>query len=154
MRGLRLHPGRLSKIFFWGLLALMLASVINAMAASMVMDGITPAVGHVVVIPIANDLKPPQCTMYISKIVSGSGTINGTSLNDLIYGSSGSDIIDGGGGNDCIFGLGGNDTIDGGADDDIIIGGDGTDTCIDAVGSNTIDCETSAAPTPVPSPTP
>jgi len=153
MRGLRVRPGRLAKIFFWGLLALMLASVINAVAASgTIVPSIT--VGQVTIPVTANELKPPQCSMYISKIISGTGTINGTSFNDLIYGSSGSDIIDGGGGNDCIFGLGGNDTIDGGADDDIIIGGDGTDTCIDAVGSNTIDCETSAAPTPVPSPAP
>lgn len=148
MRGLRVRPGRLAKIFFWGLLALMLASIINAMAASMIMDGITPVMSHNVIIPSANDLKPAQCTMTISHIGSA------TSGNDLIYGTSGNDTIDGLGGNDCVFGLGGDDTIDGGLGNDIIIGGDGTDTCIDAVGSNTIDCETSAAPTPVPSPTP
>lgn len=60
-------------------------------------------------------------------IIIGSGTINGTSGDDLIIGSAGPDTIDAMGGNDCIFAGPGNDTITGGSGDDKILAGAGND---------------------------
>lgn len=48
--------------------------------------------------------------------ITGTGTFNGTSGNDVIVGSSGDDIIDGRGGNDVICGGPGNDQISEGND--------------------------------------
>lgn len=76
-----------------------------------------------------NYLKPSACAgITVTNLITGSGTITGTSGNDLILGGSGADIIDGSGGDDCILGGGGNDQITGGNGSDICIGGAGTDT--------------------------
>ena len=73
-----------------------------------------------------NELKPSACSgIYLTNLVSGSGTIIGTEGNDLILGSSGADSIDGLGGDDCI------------------VGGGGTDTCTGGLGTDTfVTCET------------
>jgi Ca2+-binding RTX toxin-like protein len=76
----------------------------------------------------ANDLKPASCAaLYLTNIVSGSGTITGTNENDLIIGGPGNDTIDGLGGDDCILADDGDDTIDGSSDTDVCIGGSGDD---------------------------
>lgn len=79
---------------------------------------------------IVNDLRPPECAgLNLTSLVTGSGTIDGTSSNDLILGSGGADTLSGGGGSDCLVGGGGNDTINGsGSKGDVCIGGPGTDT--------------------------
>ena len=70
----------------------------------------------------SNDLKPYMCDgIYLTNLVSGSGTLTGTEGNDLILGSSGADVIDGLGGNDCVLGGGGADICTGGAGSDIFI---------------------------------
>jgi len=75
-----------------------------------------------------NALKPPECAaINLTRIVIGSGTINGTNANELILGSPLADTIRGKAGSDCILGGGGNDDIDGGPGYDICIGGLGND---------------------------
>lgn len=49
----------------------------------------------------------------------GADTVNGTNLNESIYGEGGADTLNGGGGDDYLSGGDGNDTIDGGAGDDV-----------------------------------
>jgi Ca2+-binding RTX toxin-like protein len=93
----------------------------NTVAATKAIDSSRP-IG-------ANDLKPPECAgLTLTAIVTGSGTITGTSANELIVGSAGVDNINGGFGNDCILGGGGNDAINGGSGTDVCLGGPGTDT--------------------------
>ena len=55
-------------------------------------------------------------------VIIGSGTIVGTSGDDLILGSAGADNISGGGGNDVICGRGGADVLDGGNGNDLVLG--------------------------------
>jgi hypothetical protein len=123
------------QFMLFGLIALILISVAVAFAAGMV---IGPSNVDKVSIPVtAQDLKPPVCTMVLTNIIKGTGTITGTEGNDLIFGSGGMDMIDGRGGDDCILGD---------SSDDQITGGDGTDVCIGGSGNDTFDppgtCET------------
>jgi len=89
-------------------------------------------------------------------------TINGTDLNDNLFGSAGADEIhgragndylSGGGGNDFLFGEQGNDTLsggdgadrlDGGSGDDILYGGAGADLLIGGDGFDTVSYATSS----------
>ncbi len=115
------------QFFVFGLFILIIASVVTALAATNI---VPPTRVTSQTFPItANDLKPSACAgLNLTDIISGSGTITGTSGNDLILGGPGNDTINGMGGNDCILGGGGNDTIDGGDGTDVCIGGPGTDT--------------------------
>jgi len=61
--------------------------------------------------------------------------IDGTSLNEIIFGGPSDQSIDGQGGNDTIEGRSGDDTIVTAAGDDVIRGGEGNDS-IDALGGN------------------
>lgn len=63
----------------------------------------------------ANEAKPSQCASLnlTGSIVVGSGTITGTTGNDLLLGSAGADTFNGGGGQDCMVGGGGNDLFNG-----------------------------------------
>lgn len=61
---------------------------------------------------------------------SSSNTINGTLLDDDIYGKGGSDYL---------YGLGGNDFIDGGVGDDFLFGGDGDDILVGGKGADTME---------------
>ena len=101
---------------------LVMASVASAFTAA---KSIAPSdIGFQSVSVNTNDIKPAACAaLYLTTVVHGSGTITGTSSNDLILGSSDDDIIDGLGGDDCIVGEGGNDIIDGNDGSDICIGG-------------------------------
>ncbi|NTW97877.1 MAG: hypothetical protein HGB28_04930 [Oscillochloris sp.] len=74
------------------------------------------------------DLTPDACAGHaLGTLVTGSGTIVGTSGNDLILGGPGNDVINGQGGDDCLLGGGGDDTLAGGSGDDVCIGGPGAD---------------------------
>jgi Ca2+-binding RTX toxin-like protein len=73
--------------------------------------------------------------------------IEGTDLNDSLYGSGGADeihgrlgndLLSGGGGNDRLFGEQGNDTLYGGAGDDLLDGGIGDDTLAGGAGADTL----------------
>jgi Ca2+-binding RTX toxin-like protein len=107
---------------------------------------VTLALGHVIFAAAAANSIPPTHLDSISRsvgidalapescaahppdhLVIGSGTITGTSGDDLILGSPSADTINGGGGNDCILGGGGADTLVGGTGIDVCIGGPGAD---------------------------
>lgn len=76
-----------------------------------------------------NHLKPSACAgITVTTLITGSGTLTGTSDNDLIIGGSGADAIDGGGGDDCILSGGGDDALTGGDGNDVCLGGPGTDS--------------------------
>lgn len=80
---------------------------------------------------VANDLKPTECaSLNLTNIVTGTGTVTGTSGNDLVLGGPNADSLDGEAGADCILAGGGDDTIDGGTDTDVCIGGPGNDTFV------------------------
>ncbi len=110
------------QLLTFGLVVLMLSSVITAIAAtntipSTRLDNQTNSV-------TPNDVKPSFCiSLDLENIVSGSGVITGTNGNDLILGSAGDDIINGLAGTDCILGGSGNDSIHGGDENDICNGG-------------------------------
>jgi Ca2+-binding RTX toxin-like protein len=120
------------KVLVLGALALIVVSVVSAFAAGLSVPASN--VGQQSVSVTAEDIKPAACaTLYLTNIVSGSGTLTGTSANDLIIGSSGADTIDGLGGNDCILSGSGEDLVD---------GSDGTDVCFASLGTDTfINCE-------------
>ena len=118
--------GRLLRVSMTMLAAMVLLSVIGAVAASNTVPFTRLDEDSFSI--TANDLKPSECaTMNLTNIVvvtNGSGTAG----NDLILGSSGGDNIRGGAGNDCIVGGGGDDTLQGQRGDDIILGQDGNDS--------------------------
>ncbi len=109
-----------------GLLALIVISAATAFAAGITVS--SSNVGRDSVTVTAADLAPAVCNgLLLTQIISGSGTIIGTSGNDLIIGSSTADTIDGLGGDDCILG---------GAGDDSLIGNDGNDVCLGSPGND------------------
>jgi Ca2+-binding RTX toxin-like protein len=115
------------RLMLFGLLALIIVSMVAAYAAGMV---IAPSsVDFISRTVTVDDLKPSACSgITLTNLVSGSGTITGTAANDLILGSSGDDTISGGDGDDCIVGGGGDDSITGSGGTDVCIGGAGADT--------------------------
>jgi Ca2+-binding RTX toxin-like protein len=121
------------QLFAFGSLMLILVSIISAFAAGVSVP--SSNVGRQSLPVTAEDIKPAACeALYLTNIVSGSGTLTGTAANDLIIGSAGADTIDGLGGDDCIISSSG---------DDLITGGDGTDVCLGGPGMNTFTtCET------------
>ena len=120
----------LSRFAIFGLVMLILAGLISAVAASNTVPG--TRADDVVQTINANALKPSECAaLNLTSIVicpSGGGTCRGTTASDLILGSANVDTITGRGGNDCILGGGGNDSITGSGGTDVCIGGPGTDT--------------------------
>jgi Ca2+-binding RTX toxin-like protein len=128
------------RVAFMGLLLLIVASTITAMATSntVIESGADQDSQGL----SANDLKPPACNSLDLTNVVTDGT--GTTANDLVLGDENSNTLDGGDGADCLVGGNGNDTLSGGAGDDILIGGGGTDVCTGGTGSDTYDdsCET------------
>jgi hypothetical protein len=123
----------LLRFMFVGILGLILASVVSAFAAGLSVPASN--IGKQTIPITLADIKPDACQgLYLTNIVRGSGTITGTSGNDLIIGSAGPDSIDGLEGDDCILG---------GQGDDEITGGEGTDVCLGGPGTeNFLDCET------------
>jgi Ca2+-binding RTX toxin-like protein len=68
--------------------------------------------------------------------ITSSGTITGTSGDDVIAGSGGADAITGNGGNDLICAGGGDDVITTGNGNDRVLGGPGDDTLNDGGGTD------------------
>ena len=128
-----MKPRAFFQIMLFGLIALILVSVITAFAAGIDIDPTNAGVESISV--EAEDIKPSACSaLYLTQIVRGAGTITGTEGNDLILGSSSADTIDGLGGDDCILG---------GSGSDLITGNDGTDVCIGGPEADTfVTCET------------
>jgi len=87
----------------------------------------------------ANALKPSACSaLNLTNIVTGSGTLNGTSGNDLILASAGDDTLNGGAGTDCLVAGSGVDTLTGNAGVDILLGGDGNDNLLGSAGNDVL----------------
>ena len=87
----------------------------------------------------ANALKPSACSaLNLANIVSGSGTLNGSGVNDLILASAGVDTLNGGAGADCLVAGSGADTLSGGAGTDILLGGDGNDNLLGNNGADVL----------------
>ncbi len=123
------------QLLVFGSLVLILVSITSAFAAGISVP--SSNVGQQSIPVMAEDIKPPACdALYLTNTVSGSGTLTGTTANDLIIGSSGVDTIDGLGGYDCILGGGGDDIITGGEGTDVCLGGPGNDTFIDCEGES------------------
>ncbi len=122
----------MARLFFFGLLTLVLVSIMSAFAAGMIVPASN--IGQDSAPVTAEQVKPPACDpLYLTQIISGSGALTGTPGNDLIIGSAGADVIDGSGGDDCILGGGG---------DDQLIGNEGTDICLGSAGTDLFtDCE-------------
>lgn len=113
---------------------IVVGSILSAFAAGLNVPATN--VGRQSIPVTAEDIKPAACAgLFLTNIVSGSGTLTGTAANDLILGSAGADIIDGQGGDDCIVA---------GNGDDQLTGSDGSDVCLGGPGSDTLDttCET------------
>jgi hypothetical protein len=118
------------RLVFLGLFALLIVSVVSAFAAGMSVP--VSNVGQQSVPVTAEDVKPAACNaLYLTTIISGSGTLTGTTGNDLIIGSAGADLIDGMEGNDCILGGGGDDSLIGNTGNDVCLGGTGNDSFTD-----------------------
>ncbi|AMN43158.1 beta strand repeat-containing protein [Rhodoplanes sp. Z2-YC6860] len=86
-------------------------------------------------------------SVKVTDVAETGRTINGTSGNDMLTGTTGDDTINGGNGNDTIDGGDGNDIISGGNGSDMLIGGRGNnvmdggndnDTLIAGNGNNTM----------------
>jgi Ca2+-binding RTX toxin-like protein len=126
----RIPPFRLMMI---GLIALVLFSSVTALAATNTVP-VSRADDLSVIIGL-NDKKPPACEgWFLTSLVTGNGTITGTSGNDLIIGGSAADTIDGLGGDDCIVAGDGDDNITGGDGSDVCLGGPGNDTLVTCEG--------------------
>jgi len=74
----------------------------------------------------AEQMKPAECSALSLEYIATSST--GSTLNDLVIGTTSADSLSGLIGNDCLVGGDGDDTLDGGDGTDICIGGGGTDT--------------------------
>jgi Ca2+-binding RTX toxin-like protein len=68
---------------------------------------------------------------------SGSFTVTGNGLDNILYGGSGADSLSGADGNDTIRGNGGADTVDGGNGDDLLNGNSGADVLTGGAGADT-----------------
>jgi len=120
---------KLFRLLLVGVFAVIVVTSMTAIAAA---NTVPPSqVGDQSVSYNVNHLKPSACSgIVLSNLVTGSGTLTGSTDNDLIIASSGADVIDGAGGNDCILGGGGADTITGGDGSDVCLGGADIDSFI------------------------
>lgn len=123
------------RVFVAGILALLILTSLTAIAAtntipSTRIEDQRYSFG-------AMQLEPSSCAgIFVTNLVSGTGTLTGTAGNDLILGGPDADTIDGAGGDDCILGGGGDDIITGGDGMDICIGGSGNDQFTDCEGES------------------
>lgn len=95
-----------------GLTAFVLAQGLTAYTASATVAA--TQLGRTGSVVTANDVKPSECTMTVTSIVSGSGNVSASAGSQLVLGSSANDTITGNiAGNDCIVGGAGTDAITG-----------------------------------------
>ena len=119
----------LFRIVVFGILVLILISVFSVLTTGVTVENSTAGV-HTNAVTV-NHVKPSSCSgIFLTTMVSSSGTVTGTPGNDLIMCSPAVDTIDGQGGDDCILGGGGDDDITGNGGTDVCIGGPGTDTFV------------------------
>jgi len=119
------------RLVAFGLAALVLATVMSAMAAANSVP--KSGLGEISRSITPDELKPPACdSIHVTNLIVATGAISGTAANDLILGGPGADTISGEGGNDCILGGGGDDQLYGGSGTDVCIGGGGSDILDDS----------------------
>ncbi|HLO75569.1 MAG TPA: calcium-binding protein, partial [Magnetospirillum sp.] len=89
----------------------------------------------------------PNNDFVWSVFFSGADTINGSALNDVLYGLGGNDLLAGKAGADTLYGGAGMDTLAGGDGNDILNGGDGLDTAayVNFTGAVTVDLRLTGA---------
>ena len=94
------------------------------------------------ILPEPTDIGDGTIIQNIEKIVffggTGSDTITGGELRDVIKSGSGNDQLNGGSGNDTLDGGAGNDELNGGAGNDILDGGEGNDRLDGEVGTDVV----------------
>lgn len=73
--------------------------------------------------------------LYVDQMYVG-GSFDGSSGNELLYGTEGNDVVHGNGGVDWVFGDEGADTLTGGDGDDLLFGGAGDDRLTGGAGSD------------------
>ena len=81
----------------------------------------------------------PDVNVYgddTDKVHDGSNGVDGTGLDNRIYGFGGNDVLNGNLGNDLLRGGSGNDILNGGDGNDVLIGGTGVDTLTGGAGSD------------------
>ena len=108
------------RLMLFAALTLLLFSVATAIAAANTIPATSLDYN---VLPLGlNDLKPSACAgIYVTNLITGSGTILGTAANDLILAGPAVDSVDGSDGNDCIVGGGASDICLGGPGSDIFV---------------------------------
>jgi hypothetical protein len=74
-----------------GLLVLLAGSFYAVFTASATVG--VSSVGYQSSTVSPNDLKPAECTMTVTSVLGGSGTINATAQNQLVLGSSAKDTV-------------------------------------------------------------
>jgi hypothetical protein len=115
------------RFFVLGVLMLLLLSAVTGLTAANVVPT-SKAVDRRSTRTI-EELAPAPCQgMGLTSLVTGAGTFNGTSANELMLGSTGIDDVDSRQGDDCILGGAGDDFLKGGAGNDVCLGGPGSDT--------------------------
>lgn len=86
--------------------------------------------------------------LYLSRLTSGAGFVQGLDGNDAIYGGGGDDTLEGGDGRDSLYGGSGADILDGGlhsdylagdGGNDLLLGGAAADTLVGGDGNDTLD---------------
>jgi Ca2+-binding RTX toxin-like protein len=77
-------------------------------------------------------------TLVLRSGTTGSNTILGGNLDDIVYAHSGNDSVTGGDGDDVLYGQGGTDTLVGGAGADLLVGGVGNDNIQGGAGNDLI----------------
>jgi hypothetical protein len=88
----------------------------------------------------ADSLDASGFTLFGVRLEGGDGddTIQGTSLNDVIFAGSGADLVTANAGNDIVFGEAGDDLLIGNAGDDQLNGDDGNDRILGGSGVDTL----------------
>ena len=86
-----MRPRHLVAVAAIGFVVLVAGSFYSAYTASATVSA--SAVGYQSSTVVPNDLKPAECTMTVTSVIGGSGTINATAQYQLVLGSSVKDTV-------------------------------------------------------------
>ncbi len=86
-----IRPRRLFQLAALGFVALLAAHAYSAYTASNTVT--TSSLGQSSSTVTANNLKPPECTMTVTSIASGTGTFSASAQFQLVVGSSSADTV-------------------------------------------------------------
>jgi hypothetical protein len=82
---------RLFSVAALGLVALLAAHAFTAYTASNSVP--TTQLGNTSSTVLANNLKPPECTMTVTSVLAGAGTFSATAQFQLVLGSGSRDVV-------------------------------------------------------------